>query len=147
MLIKSISFFRFLQYILIKFEIIGKAYIMFSYIRSLEGFVLSEDKKLRDLFLRAQRDLDIREDLLRDPVAVGIKFGVKFSKEQLAQIEKTRQAIDSIRDIVVSPPTPKYSLYPVGPILRRWEIEELQLIPIPRPGYPAPPYMRRLVYW
>jgi hypothetical protein len=102
------------------------------------GCLLAEDKKVRDLLLKASRDLDFREEFLNNPTAVGKRYGVEFSAEALARIDKTRKTIDMIREIIMTSPIPKYRYYPVGPILRHWEIEELWRFRKPIPvGYPA----------
>ncbi len=101
-----------------------------------------EEKKLRDLLLKATRDMEFREEFLKDPVSIGKKHGVSFTKEQLTRIDLTAKFLEHIREVYehhILPP--RYNIvYPLGPILVRWEMDELHLLCGPRPGYPLPPW-------
>jgi hypothetical protein len=87
---------------------------------------MSEEKKQRDLLLRATRDKEFREELLRNPKAVAEKNKVKFTDEQLEKIKLTASFVESLKDIVVRIPVPP--IYPLYPILHRWRLEEFNRV-------------------
>lgn len=111
-----------------------------------------EEKKLRDLLLKASRDREFRESLLIDPVRVGKKHDVTFSKKQLKSIKDAATLIETVKDIVFPYPKPG-PVYPLPPILNKWMIDEILYMlddrahalidPHPHVFYPIPwPYRR-----
>ena len=101
-----------------------------------------EEKKLRDLLIKATRDMEFREEFLRKPVDIGKKYGVSFTAEQIEKIKNTSMFIESLKDIIVMPPPPVYPMYP---ILVRWKIDEISRTLEffdPRIFYPRPFYRR-----
>jgi len=103
---------------------------------------MSENKKLNELLLRATKNIEFREQFLKDPVGVGKKHGVSFTKEQLEKIKRTAEFVEML-DIVRLPPGPIF--YPIDPILIRWRIEEifavLRYLRRPPIFYPIPPWI------
>jgi hypothetical protein len=80
------------------------------------------ENKMRDFLLKASRDHNLREEFLKDPKAVGEKYGFEITKEHLEKIKRTSMFIDSLNDIRL-PPGPIY--YPIDTVLSRWKVTEL----------------------
>lgn len=105
------------------------------------------DEKLAELFEQAHHDLELKHQLLRDPRAVGDKFGVKFSDDEVKQLQQLGGLTELAEEIKVG------RLYPRPPIfypIHVWQIKELldiftHLIPGPI-FYPAPDYSHMPVY-
>ena len=83
---------------------------------------MSEDRKLRDLFLRATKDPDFRAKFLKNPDAVAKECDVKLKADQLEKIRKTAAFVDSLDDVRL-PPGPIF--YPIDPVINQWKIAEL----------------------
>jgi len=112
-------------------------------------FLLEEDKRLRELLIRATKDKELREKFLRDPEGVGKEFDVTFNRKQLVKIKRTAAFIEALNDIVL-PPGPIF--YPLDQILVQWKIDEMlellryRLKPMPPEiFYPAPWILRRRI--
>jgi hypothetical protein len=80
------------------------------------------ENKMRDFLLKASKNHDLREEFLKDPKAVGEKYGFEITKENLEKIKRTSMFIDSLNDIRL-PPGPIY--YPIDTVLSRWKVSEL----------------------
>jgi hypothetical protein len=83
---------------------------------------LSEDKNLRELLLRANKDPAFRTKFLANPEATAKEANVKLKPEYLDKIKKTAAFIDLLDDIRL-PPGPIF--YPIDGILQRWKVTEV----------------------
>lgn len=111
-----------------------------------ERIISNENKKLRDLLLKATRDSEFREELLSDPVSVASKYKVRFSDKELEKIKAVNNFVESLKDTVISGPlgTQPPPIYPLDPLFNRWKAEELLKVikyymPIRYPSYIAYP--------
>ena len=94
-----------------------------------------KEKRLRDLLLRATRDMEFRERFLKDPVVVGKESGVSFTKEQLEKIKSVANFIESLKDLRI--PIGPIG-YPLDPVLQRWRMREITHVLRYFILYPAP---------
>ncbi|MGE5533087.1 MAG: hypothetical protein ACM3UN_01910 [Bacillota bacterium] len=83
---------------------------------------MSEDKNLRELLLRANKDPAFRTKFLANPEAIAKEANVKLKPEFAERIKKASAFIDSLDDIRL-PPGPIY--YPIDGILQRWKLKEV----------------------
>jgi hypothetical protein len=88
----------------------------------LEEKFLSEDKNLRELLLRANKDPTFKMKLLANPEAVAKEANVKLKPDYVERIKKASAFIDSLDEIRL-PPGPIY--YPIDGILQRWKLKEV----------------------
>ena len=109
------------------------------------------ERKLRDFYLKATRDVELRERFLGDPVTVAAEHKLKLKDDQIARVKMTAEFIESLKDIIIElPPEPKYPLYGV---LHNWKVLEFRQMlkdyidlvryPVDPIYYPAP-FMRRM---
>lgn len=113
------------------------------------------DNDFVELFEKAHQDPELKRELLQNPEAVGERFGVKFSDDEVQQLKKLGALSDLAQEIKYGrlfPPTPIF--YPID----IWRVNELleifaHLIPgtitYPGPGpifYPAQPFGRNLAF-
>ncbi|MCE8424512.1 MAG: hypothetical protein J5U17_01880 [Candidatus Methanoperedens sp.] len=82
----------------------------------------NDDKRLRELLIKATKDRNFRDEFLKDPAGVGKKNGVSLGDEHIEKIKRTAMFIDSLTDIRL-PPGPIY--YPLDPILGHWREVEM----------------------
>lgn len=89
------------------------------------------DDKRTELFEMAHRDPSLKKELIRDPRAVADRFGVKFSDQEIQELQKLSVVSELVQEV-------KYGrLFPRPPIfypVRVWQINDLldiftQLIP------------------
>jgi len=98
------------------------------------------DEGLANLFEQANRDPELKRELLRNPKAVAERFGAKFSDDEVLQLQKLGMLSELTEEI-------KYGrLFPRPPIfypIDIWRINELvdifaHLIPGGTVTYPGP---------
>jgi hypothetical protein len=96
---------------------------------------MSEDRKLRELLLKATENAEFRKKFLSDPVNVAKENDVSLDPKHVKKIQKAAAFIDSLVDIKV-PPGPIY--YPIDGFLRTWELSALQEVAGPVYSIPLP---------
>jgi hypothetical protein len=115
--------------------------------------VKNVDEKREQLFEMANRDPELKKMLIRDPRAVAEKYGVKFSDEEVLELQKLAGIADLVDEVKFG------RLYPRPPIfypIHVWQINDLleifsKLIPSDFVGgigpifYPAPDYTQRSI--
>ena len=95
---------------------------------------MNEDKKLRDLLLRATKDPALRMQFLSNPEAVAKQYDVMLKPEYLEKIKKAASFIESLNDIRL-PIGPIF--YPLDAVLNSWTQTEMMAV-IRYPAYRHP---------
>jgi hypothetical protein len=100
---------------------------------------MSEDRKLRELLLKATENAEFRKKFLSDPAGVAKENGVSLDPKHVKKIQKAADFIDSLVDIKV-PPGPIY--YPIDRFLQFWQMDAMRefvgavyTIPLPGGGF------------
>jgi hypothetical protein len=88
---------------------------------------LTEDKKMRDLLLKATKDPCLRAEFLSNPERVAKQFDVKLKPDLIEKIKRASAFIESLDDLRL-PPGPIF--YPVDPWIN--QIKEMELANVVR---------------
>jgi hypothetical protein len=109
------------QLLLIEKKLIFRAKIT----RFAERLFLSEDKRMRDMLLKAMKDPAFQTEFLNNPEAAAKKFDVKLKPDQIERIKKASGFIDSLNDVRL---VPGPIFYPVDSVLQRIKLKEMAIV-------------------
>lgn len=91
----------------------------------MKAIILSEAKNLRDLLLKAVKDVEFRNKLLSDPRKIAKENKVTLKPAHIEKIQKAAEFIESIKEIEF--PFEEI-FYPVDRLVHQWKLEAISQV-------------------